>query len=64
MALNTLAGQAVYVGPNFYLPFATGMSLSGGWNIQAWGQSTGAASALDLTNFESQLFKVRFAIDL
>ena len=64
MALNTLAGQAVYVGPNFYLPFAKGMSLSGGWNIQAWGQSTGAASALDLTNFESQLFKVRFAIDL
>lgn len=64
MALNTLAGQAVYVGPNFYLPFAKGMSLSGGWNIQAWGQSIGAASNFDLTNFESQLLKIRFAIDL
>ena len=64
MALNTLAGQAFYVGPNFYLPFAKGMSLSGGWNIQAWGQSSGAASNIDLTNFESQVFKVRFSIDL
>ncbi|MDP1751599.1 MAG: hypothetical protein Q8L22_19285 [Reyranella sp.] len=64
MALNALAGQAVYVGPNFYLPFAKGMSLSGGWNIQAWGQSTGAAASVDLTNFESQMLKVRFAIDL
>lgn len=64
MALNTLAGQALYVGPNFYLPVAKGMSLSGAWNIQAWGQGTGAASSIDLTNFESQLLKVRFAIDL
>ncbi len=64
MAMNTLAGQALYAGPTFYMPFAKGMSLSGAWNIQAWGQGTAAASTLDLTNFESQLLKVRFAIDL
>ena len=64
MALNTLAGQALYVGPTFYIPVGKGMSLSGAWNMQAWGQSTSAASSLDLTNFESQAFKVRFALDL
>lgn len=64
MALNSLAGQTVYVGPNFYMPFAKGMSLSGGWNIQTWGQTTGLAPGLDLASFDSQLFKIRFAIDL
>ncbi|MDI1283411.1 MAG: hypothetical protein PSV46_03360 [Reyranella sp.] len=64
MALDTLAGRALYVGPTFYLPFAKGMSLSGAWNLQAWGQGTGAASTLDLTDFEIQLLKARFAIDL
>jgi len=64
MALNSLAGQAVYVGPNFYMPFAKGMSLSGGWNIQAWGQTTGLAPGLDLATFDSQMFKIRLAIDL
>lgn len=52
------------MGPNFYLPFAKGMSLSGGWNIQAWGQSIAPAATFDLTNFESQLLKIRFSIDL
>lgn len=64
LALNSLAGQAVYAGPTFYMPFARGVSLSGGWNIQAWGQASGLVPGLDPSNFENHLVKLRLAIDL
>lgn len=64
VAFGELVGQAVYVGPTFYLTLGKGASLSGAWNIQAWGQTTGLAPGLDLTVFERQMFKLRLAIDL
>ena len=64
LAFQDLIGQAVYVGPTFYLTLGPGASLSGAWNMQVWGQTTGLPPGLDLTLFERQMFKLRFAIDL
>lgn len=72
LAFGNLAGQAVYVGPTFYVSLGPGASLSGAWNIQAWGQNRGqnggqnggSDAALDVAVFERQMFKLRLAIDL
>jgi hypothetical protein len=64
LAFGNLVGQAVYLGPTFYLALGLGASLSGAWNIQAWGQATGLDPGLDLSLFERQMFKIRLAIDL
>jgi hypothetical protein len=62
--LYALAGQAAYLGPVFYLPLARGFSISGAWDIQAWGQATGLGGPLDLTNFERHQAKLRVSINL
>ena len=64
LAFGNLVEQAAYVGPTFYMPLAPGVSLSGAWNIRAWGQATGLAPGLDLTFFDRQMFKLRLAVDL
>ena len=64
LAFGNLVGQAVYLGPTFYLALGRGASLSGAWNMQAWGQATGLDPGLDLSLFERQMFKMRLAIDL
>jgi hypothetical protein len=64
MTPDLFAGQALYLGPVFYLPVARGFSISGAWNFQAWGQASGAGGNLDLANFERQQVKLRLSIDL
>ena len=64
LAVQELIGQAVYVGPTFYVTLGPGASLSGAWSVQAWGQSTGLPPGLDLALFERQMFKLRIAVDL
>jgi len=63
MAANTFAGQALYFGPVFYMPVAKGFSISGAWDIQAWGQASDGGN-LDLTNFERHQVKFRLSIEL
>jgi len=64
MTPDGLAGQAIYIGPVFYLPVAKGFSISGAWDIQTWGQGAGLSGGLDLINFERNQVKLRFSIDL
>lgn len=64
LAFGNPTGQAVYLGPTFYVALGKGASLSGAWNIQVWGQSTGLDPGLDLALFQRQTFKLRLAIDL
>ena len=64
MAFGSLVGQAVYVGPTFYAMLGRGASLSGAWNVQAWGQATGLDPGLDLSVFERNMFKIRLSFDL
>jgi hypothetical protein len=64
LALDALAGQAVYLGPVFYAPIAERVTLSGAWDVQAWGQATGVGGSLDLVNFERHQVKLRLSFDL
>jgi len=64
LAPNGLIGQAVYLGPVFYAPLSGGVTLSGAWNIQAWGQAGALGGGLDLTNFERNQVKLRLSFDL
>ncbi len=64
MTPDAFAGQAVYLGPVFYLPVAKGFSISGAWDIQTWGQGAGLSGGLDLINFERNQVKLRLSIDL
>jgi len=61
---GALLGQAAYFGPVFYMPLTGGFSISGAWDIQAWGQAAGVNGGLDLLNYERQLVKLRVSIDL
>ncbi len=62
--LDALAGQAVYLGPVFYAPIVPGVTFSGAWDVQAWGQASGVGGSLDLINFERHQVKLRLSFDL
>lgn len=64
LAFGNVVGQAVNVGPVFFMTLGRGVSLSGGWNIQAWGAVPSQAAGLDLVNFNRNLVKLRLAVDL
>jgi hypothetical protein len=64
LALQTLTGQALYVGPTFFITLGKGASLSGAWEPQVWGQSNGPPTGLDDVQFDRQQFKLRLAVDL
>jgi hypothetical protein len=52
IALNALLGDALFIGPSFYLKLPNRWFASGGWNVQVAGRAAGEPFSLDLTNFE------------
>lgn len=57
-----LSGQAVFAGPTLYLQIAKGVAMSGAWNMQLTGRTSGSGS-LDLTHFERQQAKLRVNVN-
>ena len=51
LALNTLAGDALYVGPTFHMQVTNKFILSAAFSTQIAGHAAGNANLLDLTNF-------------
>ena len=63
LALNSFAGQALYIGPTLYATFGQGYFLSAAWNVQVWGAVAGSSGAgLDLINFERHQVKLRLGV--
>jgi hypothetical protein len=57
IALGTLVGEALYVGPTFYAAFPGNWSMSLAWNVQVAGHAKADPASFDLTDFErNQLF--------
>jgi hypothetical protein len=52
IGLNTLLGEALFVGPSMYLRLPKQWFFSVAWNVQVAGHAVGEAGSLDLTNFE------------
>ena len=62
LALNSFAGQALYIGPTFYAAFGERYFVSAAWSIQVWGAVPGGSGMLDLINFERHQAKLRLGV--
>ena len=51
LGLNTLAGDALYVGPTFHMQVTNKFILAAAFSTQIAGHASGNANFLDLTNF-------------
>ncbi|WP_426442172.1 hypothetical protein [Bradyrhizobium genosp. P] len=61
--LNTLAGQAFFVGPTAYFKLSERAWLTVAWSAQVAGHATAVAGSLDLSNFERQQARLLFGIN-
>jgi hypothetical protein len=59
LGLNAFAGEALFVGPTFYVNVTKQFAVSGSWTVQVAGHATGIPGALDLQNFERYQAKLR-----
>jgi hypothetical protein len=59
IGLDTLLGQAFFVGPSAYIRLSKSLAISGAWGYQVAGRATGVSAALDLTNFTRQQAQLR-----
>jgi hypothetical protein len=60
LGLDTLRGQALFVGPTFYAKFAQCCWVSAAWSVQIAGRAVDDVGSLDLINFERHQAKLRF----
>jgi hypothetical protein len=60
LGLDTLTGQALFVGPTFYARFAQCCWVSAAWSVQVAGRAVADIGSLDLVNFERHQAKLRF----
>jgi hypothetical protein len=62
-SLQTLSGEAVYLGPTFYTRLGKQGWMSAAADIQVWGKTVGTLGALDLVNFERYQIKIRAGLE-
>jgi hypothetical protein len=58
-ALNTLSGQALYLGPTVFAVLPSNYWISAAFDFQVSGRAVGVPGSLDLTNFERYQAKIR-----
>ena len=63
LTLNSLSGQAVYVGPTLHIQFTGKTMLALAYSNQVWGRATGEMNRLDLTNFEHHHFNAKLEFE-
>jgi hypothetical protein len=59
IGLDSLLGQAFFVGPTAFLRLSKSLAISGAWDVQVAGRATAVPAALDLTNFTRQQATLR-----
>jgi hypothetical protein len=52
--LDSLAGQALFLGPTAFIRLSRSLAISGAWSVQLTGHATAVPGALDLTSFTRQ----------
>lgn len=60
-ALSAFTGDAVMLGPTLYVQFAPKMFMTAAWNVQVWGREVGNPLPLNLTEFQRQRARLKFA---
>jgi hypothetical protein len=59
LGANAFAGEALFVGPTFYVSLSKHFAVSGSWTTQVAGHAIGVPGALDLQNFERHQARLR-----
>jgi hypothetical protein len=60
LGLDRFTGNALFVGPTFYVKFSEKAWMSAAWNTQVTGHALNEVGRLDLTNFERHRALLRF----
>lgn len=58
---SAFTGDAVMLGPNIYIQVTPKMFMMAAWNVQVWGREVGNSLPLNLSEFERQRAKLKFA---
>jgi hypothetical protein len=61
--LSAFSGDAVMVGPNLFVRFTPKIFMTAAWNMQVWGHEVGNPLSLNLSEFQRQRAKLKFAIE-
>ena len=61
--LDSLAGQAFFVGPTVYFKLSERAWMTIAWSAQVAGHATAVAGSLDLVNFERQQARLLFGVN-
>jgi hypothetical protein len=61
--LTSFAGDAVMLGPTLYIQFTPKMFMTAAWNTQVWGREIGNPVSLNLTEFQRNRAKLKFAVE-
>ena len=61
--LDSLAGQAFFVGPTVYFKLSKRAWMTIAWSAQVAGHATAVAGSLDLVNFERQQARLLFGVN-
>lgn len=59
IGLDSLNGEAFFVGPTMYAGLSRNMAISAAWNVQVAGHAVDVPGSLDLKNFERHQAKLR-----
>jgi hypothetical protein len=61
MNLTSFTGDAVMLGPSLYVQFTPKMFMTAAWNAQVWGREIGNPVSLNLSEFQRQRARLKFA---
>src|SRR5215471_3951990 len=59
--LSAFTGDAVMLGPTLYVQFTPKMFMVAAWNSQVWGREVGNSLPLNLSEFQRQRARLKFA---
>ena len=61
--LTAFTGDAVMLGPSLYIQFTPKMFMTAAWNTQVWGREVGNPVSLNLSEFQRNRAKLKFAYE-
>jgi hypothetical protein len=59
--LTAFTGDTVMLGPSLFIRFTPKMFMTAAWNTQVWGREVGNPAALNLSEFQRNRAKLKFA---
>jgi hypothetical protein len=61
--LTAFTGDAVLLGPTLFIKFTPKMFITAAWNTQVWGREVGNLAAFNLSEFQRNRVKLKFAYE-